>query len=665
MESGIVIEYIDRQRILCAVILEVKNQKLRILTENNREVSLAPARLSHCSRTRLDPTVGRNRMVALLKDLASRRDALMRQVDIHALWEVLNTEQEWIDLPTMTAFCFDGEPNSDHESAVLRAFFGNRLYFKFNHDAFYPHSEAQVERLVRQQQEAARRERAIQDAGDWLRRVAEGDRAPAPPAPEAGAPTVGEILQSSYIFGKDSPHHELAKAICQRANVDSNDRFFELLVKAGIFDLHVNTDLVREGVPLEFPAEVLQAAERAVQTPSVFADPVPRRDLTDLNLMTIDGQATLDFDDALSLEERGDHTLLGIHIVDVAHYVRKGDPIDREALRRASSIYLPDGKLPMLPPQLAEGLCSLKAGELRPAVSTLVTLSPANQILSYEVVPSLIRVRQQRTYYDVNLVSEVDPVILRLRAIAAQFRQIRLDQRAVQISLPDVSVWLGDNGEINVSRVNRESPARYLVSELMIMGNWLMARFLRDNAMPAVFRAQPDPKERLYAREEGTLFQNWMQRRLLSRFVLDTQAGWHSGLGLDAYVTATSPIRKYYDLVTQRQIRAALGLEASYTVEEVSRLLQLLEEPMGAVSRIQHNRQLYWLLRHLETRVGAREEAIVLARRRNGYQILLTAYMLECDLPLTAGLSLKPETVIEVTIQNVNARKGTLAVFTS
>jgi exoribonuclease-2 len=326
---------------------------------------------------------------------------------------------------------------------------------------------------------------------------------------------------------------------------------------------------------------------------------------------------------------------------------------------------MPDRKIPMLPPSMAEGLCSLRAGELRPAVSTLVTLSPANQILSYEVVPSLIRVRHQRTYYDVNLTSDADPVILRLRAIAEQFRQMRLDQRAVQITLPDVNVWLGENGEVNVSRVNRESPARLLVSELMIMGNWLMARFLRDHAMPGIFRAQPDPKERLYLREEGSLFQNWMQRRLLSRFVLDTAAGWHSGLGLDAYVTATSPIRKYYDLITQRQIRAVLGLEAPYTAEEIDRLLQLLEQPMGAVSRVQHNRQLYWLLRHLETRVGAREEAIVLTRRRNSYQVLLTAYMLECDLPLSAGLNLKPESVIEVTIQNVNARKGSLAVFTS
>jgi exoribonuclease-2 len=199
----------------------------------------------------------------------------------------------------------------------------------------------------------------------------------------------------------------------------------------------------------------------------------------------------------------------------------------------------------------------------------------------------------------------------------------------------------------------------------MIMANWLTARFLRDSGVPAIFRSQPDPKSRLYQRNEGTLFQNWMQRRLLSRFVLDTQSSRHSGLGVDAYVTASSPIRKYFDLVTQRQVRAVLGLETPYSEEDISQIMQQLKAPMSAVSRAQHGRHLYWLLRYLENKVGNREEAIVLQRRKNSYQVLLMNYLLECDLPLTSGLNLKPEDVIEVTIQQVRPRLGKLIVFTA
>jgi exoribonuclease-2 len=153
MESGLVVEYIDKQRILCAVVLEVKQQRLRLLTENSREVSLAPNRLSHQSAERLDLAIGRDRMVDMLKQLAARRDALTQEIDIRELWEVLNSEQEWIDLGTMTAFCFPETTTSDHESAVIRAFFGNRRYFKFNSEGFFPHSERHVEQLIARENE--------------------------------------------------------------------------------------------------------------------------------------------------------------------------------------------------------------------------------------------------------------------------------------------------------------------------------------------------------------------------------------------------------------------------------------------------------------------------------------------------------------------------------
>ena len=154
-----------------------------------------------------------------------------------------------------------------------------------------------------------------------------------------------------------------------------------------------------------------------------------------------------------------------------------------------------------------------------------------------------------------------------------------------------------------------------------------------------------------------------MQRRLLNRFVLGPWPGRHSGLGLDSYVTATSPIRKYFDLVTQRQIRAALGLEDGYDEAALSRTIAQLTQPMSRVGMVQRSRVRYWLLRHLEGRVGEKLEAVVLNRRRNGYQVLLPEFMLECDMPATSGIKLKPESLVQVTLQRVNARRDVLAVF--
>ncbi|MBW2556491.1 MAG: exoribonuclease II, partial [Deltaproteobacteria bacterium] len=148
MEQGNIVEYIDRQKIICSVVLEVKNQRLRLLTETNREVNLSSRRLSHTCNMRLDLSMGRHKMVDALKATAARRNALISHIDIKELWEVLNTEQEWIDLKTMTEFCFPDTSNCDHESSVQRAFFQNKRYFKFNYNRFFPNTQESVEKKV-------------------------------------------------------------------------------------------------------------------------------------------------------------------------------------------------------------------------------------------------------------------------------------------------------------------------------------------------------------------------------------------------------------------------------------------------------------------------------------------------------------------------------------
>lgn len=669
MESGNIIEYIDRQKIICAVVLEIKKQRLRLLTENNREVKLSAGRLSHKSESYLDLSMGRDRLVETLKETVSRRRELSQQVDIRELWEVLNTEQEWIDLPTMTEFCFPDDLSGDHESAVIRAFFSDRVYFKFNHDQFFPNTEERVEQITAQARETERKNRMTEEGGNWLKYILNHDR----PQLNGDHAKFTEILKSFYLFEKESPHYEIGKAMLAKAGLRSGDMVFQALVKLDVWDQDENLDLYQYGIPIAFSDKIMARAGElvngfksgtsGVSELSAANFGAERRDLTDLPLMTIDGQLTLDFDDALSVEDRGDHYCVGVHITDVGHFIKRQDAIDQEAIVRASSVYMPDQKIPMLPASLAEDLCSLRAGELRPAISTLIQLTPLGEIIDYEILPSVIRIRDQLSYHDVNMMAEEDKNIRILHDIAKRFREKRLGDGAVQISLPEINIWVDEAGKLIVNRTNRESVGRILVSELMIMANWLTAKFLTSHRLPAIYRSQPNPKDRLYKENEGSLFQNWMQRKLLSRFVLSYESERHSGLGVDAYVTGTSPIRKYSDLVTQRQLRAVFEMEQPYTSAEVEQVIQVLEQPMRSVSRLQNRRKRYWLLKYLEGKIGEKEEAIVLGRRRNSYLALIPEYMIECDLPVSGGLSLKPEDLVQITIQHVNARKDTLSVF--
>ena len=658
MEIGNIVEYIDRQKIFCAVILEVKNHRLRLLTENNREVNLSANRLSHTSGDRIDIAQSRDKLVEILKSVSQRRLELIRHIDIKELWEVLSTEQEWIDLDTMTAICFPREATQDHESAVVRAFFENRIYFKFNSDRFFPNSKAQVQKIVAEIRESARIENLIEKAGRWLRAVMNGGDQTRYETPKDCIP----LLKSLFLYGKESHDYKIGKAVLAKAGLQNTEALFDILVRIGEWHPDQNLELIRFQIPVEFAPTVAKRAQDLLSAPPII-EAGKRRDFTDLPLMTVDGQATLDYDDALSIEEFEGRLRLGIHIADVGHFIHKDDPIDQEAFARGSSIYMPDQKIPMLPACLAEYLCSLKAGEVRPAISTLVDLAPDGEIIDYEITASWVRVKDQFSYYDVNLMAEDNPAVAKLYEIGRRFRQKRLDDGAVQITLPDVNTWIDGDGEPAVSRINRESPGRLLVAELMIMANWLMAKFLSAHQMPAIFRSQPEPRDRLYKQNEGNLFQNWMQRKLLSRFVLAPAAEHHTGLGLNAYTTATSPIRKYFDLLTQRQIRALLGFEAPYSADEIAEKIQHLQQPMAHVARLQQGRHRYWLLKYLEKRVGQREEAMVLYKRRKSYLILIPEYMVECELPLSDSISLKPEDLIQIVIQRVDARKDVLTVF--
>ena len=654
MEPGNIIEYIDQKQIICAVILEVKKQRLRVLTETNKEVNLSARRIWHKSKKTLSLNQGRDFLVNTLKETTNKRTSLKNTIDIEEMWEVLHTEREWIDLETMVGFCFSGEVSEDHDSAVTRAFFEDKTFFKFEPGKFLPNTEEQVEKIKAREEEEKRREKTIKQGGDWLK-IAMNESQPEIPSDKE---ELIEIVKSAFLFEKEFKDYDLAKGILERAGI-SFDTVPDLLIKLGIWTEHENIELHRKQIPVDFSNKILEIASNI----KVFChdNNNKRRDLTELAILTIDGESTKDFDDAISIEPCEDGFMLGIHIADVSEIIKMGSPIDSEAINRSTSIYMPDQLIPMLPSELAENICSLRADEKKPVISVMIHINDDAEILDFEIFPAIINVQRQLSYQYANSIIDDDFEVSVLYDLAQKLREKRLEAGALQISLPEVIIQV-DNDNINVNKIDRESPCRMLIAELMILGNWLMARFLKDNKTPAVFRSQPAPKERLFEKDQGTLFQNWMQRRLLSRFVLSTNPESHSGLGLDCYVTATSPIRKYFDLITQRQIKSVLGLGNPYNVDVINGLILKTKETVAQAGRLQFMRNRYWLFKYLEKRMGETEEAIVLDKRWHNYMVLLTNYMVECPLPLSAGLDIKPQDVLQVKLNRVDARNNVLSV---
>lgn len=658
MNIGSIVEYIDQQKIISAVILQEKQGKLRLLNEYNREVNFSENRLSHISKVRLDTTLSRDFIVNQLKQLTENRKKLSETINIRELWELLHEENEDIELSTMTLFCFDPPLTSDHEAAVIRAFFHDRLYFKFNHTIFAPYSAEQVEGKKRQIIEAEKKERQIQTGAAWINEIINQKNGSASVADEA----VVEMLKSYYLFGNDSDHAQMAKQIVKRSGLHSPDQLFNIFIKSGIWHQDENIHLLSLKIPTVFSKDVLSKEEMLISQPVDFLSDPLRRDLTHIPLITIDGQSTLDFDDAISLENTETGYLLGIHIIDVDAYIKNNDPIDLSARERASSIYMPDDKLPMIPPRLSEDMCSLKEGETRPGISTLVRMNRFFEIQGYEIIPSIIRIHQKLSYAEANLLNGKNDPITTLYRIALQLREKRMKAGAIQITLPEVNIWLEENGEIGYSKIDRENPSRMLISELMILANTLMAEFLAKHGMPAVFRSQAQPKQRLFKGIETSLLLNFMQRKQLSRAMVGTDPEIHAGLGVNAYVTATSPIRRYHDLLTQRQIKSIMGYHSPYSKQNLEDILNSISEAVANTSRIQALRKRYWIIKYLEQKKGVSFESLVLECHRDHYLILIKEFMLETKLS-PSGVRLKYGDIIQVTIQHADARKDLLSLM--
>lgn len=242
MKPGNIIEYIDRQKIRCAAVMEVKNKKLRLLTENDREVKLSVGRVSHKSSACIDLSLSRYELVVTLKATSNKRKDLVGSVNIRELWDVLHAEQEWVDLATITGLCFPDSPDGDHEAAIVRAIFNDRLYFKFDHDRFSPNSEKRVEQIVAHRREEDRRNRIIEKGGAWLKLV-NGDKGSF--SPDSQSLEYVKILKSFYLFEKESTHYALGKAMLEKAGIRAGEAVFQLLVKLGVWDKNENIELHR------------------------------------------------------------------------------------------------------------------------------------------------------------------------------------------------------------------------------------------------------------------------------------------------------------------------------------------------------------------------------------------------------------------------------------
>ncbi len=693
IRAGEVIEIQDKGRYRLAVVLrdEGKQARFRVLMEDGREASVAAKQLGLRLGT-LPAEASLETLAMELHSLRVRVEARVGQAAVEELWSLVAGESMPVDVPAAADLWF-GEQQPEALLAAAVALREDKIYFKERGELFEARSESQVEDLLRTQavlvQREAQRERFVQVARSLLLQAPEVREATyAEVLNDPALLASWEVVEAFVVGGAESSSRAEAEALLdavqQRAGraLEGSGlaRAFRFLVGTGHWRPDENVFLRRYRIPETFAPELL-AAEAALlaQWPELMASRAAERlNLEAHRVFSVDDVETMDIDDAVSVEVLGQgRHRLWIHIAAPTLFVPFASPLEVEARRRATSLYLPTHRVPMFPFALSEGLFSLLQGELRPALSFCVDFDAsheqsARQDVSAQIHRTWVRVGRRFTYDEADdlLESGLGEWAEDLQVVhlcAENLRQARYESGAVEIDLPEHKARVDAAGRVHIKVNDLNSMAREMVAELAILANTVAARFCGRSGIAVAFRGQEKPTvpldEDAFAEIPAGIPRAMAMRRCMMPAGMHLEPAPHAGLGVDAYVQSTSPIRRYTDLLTHYQIEHYLEHgQPLLDAEAVAAILALVEQSSLDARAADRDSTRYWMLRYLEQRQDQTQDGVIIAYAERGdfAQVVLLDTMLRVNLSTRRRLPIG--TVVPVAIERVQAMGDQLQV---
>lgn len=352
------------------------------------------------------------------------------------------------------------------------------------------------------------------------------------------------------------------------------------------------------GISENYPAKVDKEAANVPYSVSE-SDLKGRKDLRSLEVITLDGPYAKDLDDAISAEilANGNY-LLGVHIADVSHYVKTGSPIDKEALKRGTSIYLSDLTVPMLPHQLSSGICSLLPGVDRLSLSLIMEIDKDGRVIKYDLDKAVINSKGRLVYGEEfqEKNKAFHPMLKIMTEIADLLKEKREERGGLDFDLDESEIVLDDSGKVTDIRIKSRGNGDRMIEEFMILANQVVATRFFHMEMPVIYRIheKPDPEKieeynRFYRiigqnlPEGDSLVNNFLLRAMKkARYSADDLG--HYGLGLEHYCHFTAPIRRYPDLFIHRIIKDNVERDLTL-VTEVAESSSAMERKAEELSR--------------------------------------------------------------------------------
>jgi len=663
VEKGTLVEFrVQSDRRLGVVERPDGKTRWFVVDERGQSHSLAPRQITY-------EVVGEPYKPSQIPSFLKQVEPLLDPSSLEVAWELLFEDGEAITPKEMANLLFsEAEPHQCYAAYCLLS--DDKIYFKQKGDAFEPRTAAAVAERKHQIEVEALKARGQQEfltrvnqalngeVVDWQRHdrhrleavekyaalladiVRVGlsidalNRAYPPPAP---------VLETLNLLGRPATPHGA----------------YQLLVDLSWWSPHENLFLRRSSIPVQFPTKVLEVTQQRLEFPPPDPD-TDRLDLTHLKVYTIDDESTSEIDDGLSWEALPDgRERLWVHIADPTRWVMPDDELDQEARKRSTTVYLPTGMIPMFPPDLATGPMSLVQGKICCSLSFGIILDTSGAVEDYSIHTSIIKPTYRLTYEDVDEMLELgvqaEPEIAAINTWAKRRKAWRDSQGAISINMPEAMIKV-KNDDINIELLE-DSASRQLVAEMMIVAGEVAARYGKKYNIPLPFRGQPQPElppEEELLQLPGGPVRSCAMRRCMPRSEMSITPVRHAGLGLDTYTQATSPIRRYSDLLTHFQIKAHLrGENPPYAAEQLKEVMMSVTTAAQEVTMVERQTNRYWALEYLRRHTDQSWDVTVLMWLRedsNLALILLEDLGLQLPMVFRRSVSLGEQVLVKVAI---------------
>jgi exoribonuclease-2 len=542
--------------------------------------------------------------------------------EVQAAWELLAGETT--TLPELAELAFDTfTPATAWATYQLLT---EGLYFSGAPEAIHVHSVEKVEAI-----QAARAARAAEEQAwqGFLVRAQSGRHEP------------GDERYLNEVVALALEQRTQSRALRALGREETPQNAHALLLATGYWTPAVDPYPQRQRVPATAP-----------DLPLPPLPDEPRRDLTHLAAYAIDDEEASDPDDAITWEDGR----LWVHVADVAALVPPSSEADLEARARGANLYLPEGTVSMLPPGVTDAL-GLGLHEVSPALSFGIDLGEYGAVRSVEIVPSWVRVT--RVTYDEVEERLADPPFAELDALARGSAARRQANGSIELHLPEIK--LRATGEVVTIRPLPPLRSRDLVREAMLLTGVAVAQYAQANNLVVPYSVQEAPDEVLDL-WDGALSAMFAQRRLLRPSQPRVAPGPHTGLGLAQYVQATSPLRRYADLLVHQQLRAHLRGETPLDAAAITARLAEASAAIGVARRTERLANLHWKLVYLLQHPDWRGEGVVVEKPGNRAVVLIPDLELETEIYGRPDLALDEFVQLQVSEVNLPALESKFRV---